>query len=106
MFDAGFDIAYNSGGSEAIAESLYSCMKNQRTSPSQTTETLEKRTKIDWTWPTSAGSIGQSIDKCVLRHIASHKRGPTLAYSDPRTTRKVSKVVERLNKPDPTSIFH
>jgi len=98
-----FDIAYNSGGSEAIAESVYSIMKLHLTSATRQLESLAIRTKVDWHLPKSQFAIPQYLRKCVVKHRRKKVADPFLKVSDPRTEMRVqSKAVANLARQNST----
>lgn len=94
------DIAYNMGGSEAVAESYYSVMNTQRFDGGQTNSTLEARTLIDWCLPSViacpetvekiAKVYKSGVDNVSKRSIFTDSKGRSL------NKYKFSKVLDRI----------
>ena len=61
------------GGTEAVAESLYSVMKSQQQGAAQSLECLAMRTKVDWYLTNTARAIPDTINKMASTYIRQKK---------------------------------
>ncbi|PAA71545.1 hypothetical protein BOX15_Mlig019669g1 [Macrostomum lignano] len=78
------DVALNTGGGEAIAESFYGVMRSQRIMGRQKNKALQLRTKIDWCLPPISSLIERSVNEIASKYL---KIAACPLASDPRTIR-------------------
>lgn len=89
-FCIAFDIVFGKGGPEAVVESVYSTMNNQKQFGGQSDQTLVHRTKVDWHCPVSTLSIDDFVDEVTQLYHQTHVAPYTFGNLD------MSKVCKRL----------
>jgi len=90
------DIAYNLGGTEAVAESYYSVMESQRQDGGQCNNTLDMRTLIDWCMPNVLACTNQISAIAKIYHAGDQLGGVAKHRSPVLMNNKPSKVMTRI----------
>jgi len=90
------DVAISLGGSEAVAESLYSVADSQRQDGGQHNDTLDMRTIIDWNLP-SVLSCPEAIEAIAQIYREGDIKASVAPHRTPILKNfKESKVINRL----------